>query len=152
MDLELKQPGLPVEDILEGLPPEETAPPWETPGREEKKELPLEDPLAAKEAALKEREERLAAKERRYNAQERLVRLRLPLALLDDFDFSSDEAVERTLALLEKAAAEARQSVRPGPPPASIPSVTMPESYADRARLYNIDPQGYRAGQRAKRL
>ena len=152
MEKDLLDHDRPVEEIPGSPLPDEMAPPWETPGREEKKELPPEDPLDAKRAELKEREERLAAKERRYRAQERLAHLRLPLALLDDFDFSSDEAVERTLALLEKAAAETRQSVRPGPPPASIPAVTMPKTYNERANLFQRDMMGYRAVQRASGL
>ena len=56
------------------------------------------------------------------------------------------------VALLEKAAAETRQAVRPGPPPASIPSVTMPKTYNERANLFQRDMMGYRAVQRASGL
>lgn len=96
---------------------------------------PNEDDLAAREAAL-------AVRERQFAARSQLTDMGLSPDLMKHFDFSSDEALDRSLALAVTAASAARS-------PASVPPATLPPfprvaSYADRVRLWQIDPQGYK--------
>lgn len=100
---------------------------------------------ASREAVLLLREQAIALRERRFNAREQLLAQRLPLDLLEHFDFSSDDSVKRALALAVMASSASRGAPGSPVPPAFVPSSPVPSSYADRVRLWQIDPQGYKS-------
>ena len=102
------------------------------------------DDLAAREAGLAEREQLLAVKERRIHVREQLREHRLPLDLLELIDCSSDEAMNRALAMVFKAAESVQAASAPAPiPRASKPEARIPETYEERAHDY-LTQAGYR--------
>jgi len=129
------------------IPPAPDAPPPAAPAPSPEPDYPasLPDPaLASREAALTARELALSVRERRFSARERLLEQRLPLDLMEHFDFSSDAALERGIAVAVMAASSSRGAVPAAVPPASLPPFPRVASYADRVRLWQIDPQGYK--------
>ncbi len=97
-----------------------------------------ETDLAAREAAL-------AVKERRFFAREQLLEKGLPPDLLERLDCSSDEALARSLSVAVMAASAARGAPPLPVPPASPPPAPAAATYAQRVRLWQLDPQGYRS-------
>lgn len=93
-------------------------------------------------ARFQEREAALALRERRLLAREAMEAKGLPVELLKYFDYSSDAALENSLALASLVASA-------WPAPAPIPRQSAPPApafatYPERARLFAEDPIAYR--------
>jgi len=105
------------------------------------------DPIADMEArqnALSAREAALAIRERQFTARENVLALGLPAEILKHVDYSSDAALERSLALAALASSAAPQAAAPPPvPTAAVPRPAF-ATYRDRAARFALDPQGYR--------
>jgi len=105
------------------------------------------DPIPEEEArlnALAAREAALAIRERQFTARENVLALGLPPEILRHVDYSSDAALERSLALAALASSAAPQAGAPPPVPRAERPRPAFATYRDRAALFALDPQGYR--------
>ena len=105
-----------------------------------------ENTLGQREEALKQREAALGLRERRLQAREALKRLRLPEALNDQLDLSSEEGLQRSLGLAEQLYALARlESAQTQAPKRFVPTAEAAATlnYQERAALYQQDRESY---------
>lgn len=119
----------------------------ETPTSQEQSPPSMEE----REKELTARESALAQRERRLEATNHVLALGLDRAILDLFDYSSDEALANSLQLAALAA-QAQPSVAPAPIPlASMPPMPAFATYVERARLFAEDPVAYAQMQEQQR-
>lgn len=120
--------------------PEAPSTPEETLKEEEAPTQTIEPDNAA--ARLEEREAAVALRERRLLAREAMEEKSLPMELMKYFDYSSDAALENSLALASLVA-----SAWPAPSPMpkqSVPPTPPFATYAERASVFATDPIAYR--------
>lgn len=95
-----------------------------------------------REEELAQREAALLARERAMKAREALMEAGLPQALAAHLDLSSDEALDKSLALAREARRH-QPPEGPGTPKAGKARAQAPGGYAQRALLYQADRNDY---------